>query len=116
MKSVILAGGSGRRLYPLTVSVNKHLLPVHNKPMIYYPLSLLIASGFRDIVLVSGASEIEQFARLLGDGSQWGISIEYAIQQNPHGIAHALRACEPLIRKEPVCVALGDNPLDLIYS
>lgn len=109
MKSIILAGGTARRLYPLTVAVNKHLLPVQNKPMVYYPLTTLIASGFRDVILVSGSSHLEQFASLLGDGSQWGISIEYALQPDPHGIAHALRACEPLIREDSVAVILGDN-------
>lgn len=109
MKSVLLAGGLAKRLYPLTVAVNKHLLPVQNKPMVYYPVTTLIESGFRDITLVSGSSHLDQLACLLGDGSQWGISIEYVLQPVPSGIAHALRACEPSIRETPVAVILGDN-------
>ena len=108
-KGVILAGGSGSRLLPLTASVNKHLLPVYDKPMIYYSLTTLMLAGIRDIVLVSTPSALPQFISLLGDGRKWGISITYLAQKTPDGIAAGLKIAAPAIEGSSVALILGDN-------
>src|SRR5436190_11962972 len=93
-KGIILAGGSGSRLFPLTYAVNKHLLPVYDKPMIYYPLTTLMLAGIRDFVVVSSPESLPDLKRCLGDGQKWGLTIEYAAQNEPRGIAHGLIAAE----------------------
>jgi len=109
MKGVILAGGTGSRLYPLTKVTNKHLLPVYDKPMIYYPLQTLIDAGIKDVLIVSGPDHAGHFVNLLGSGKEFGIKLSYEIQDEAGGIAHALSLAEDFADKESVVVILGDN-------
>ena len=109
MKALLLAGGIGSRLFPVTLGVSKQLLPVYDKPMVYYPLSVLLMAGIREVLVISTPQDIAQYQRVLGDGSQWGISLQYKVQDQPKGLAEAFLLGEEFIGQDPVCLILGDN-------
>ena len=109
MKAIVLAGGIGSRLYPVTKGLSKQLLPVYDKPMVYYPLSVLFLAGIKEVLLISTPQDINSYKRLLGNGSQWGITLQYKIQEQPKGLAEAFLLGEEFIGSEPVCLILGDN-------
>ena len=109
MKGILLAGGNGSRLFPITKGVSKQLLPVYDKPMVYYPLSVLLLAGIKEVLLISTPQDITSYKRLLGDGSRWGINLQFKIQEEPKGLAEAFILGAKFIGSEPVCLILGDN-------